>query len=71
MGWGVWETICLRGRELTPAFLYALIHPSARNGRSSNFALTELSEVQLRDAERFSVRMVMSSSCSQPAPTKE
>jgi hypothetical protein len=29
------------------------------------------SEVQLRDAERLSVRRVMSSSCSQPSPTKE
>jgi len=31
----------------------------------------EFSEVQLRDAERRSVRSVMSSSCSQPSPTKE
>src|SRR5215203_6522768 len=29
------------------------------------------SEVQLRDADRLSVRRVMSSSCSQPSPTKE
>ena len=31
----------------------------------------EFPEVQLGDAERFSVRRVMSSSCSQPSPTKE
>jgi hypothetical protein len=36
-----------------------------------NFAQTEFSEVQLSDAERFSVRRVMSSSCSHPSPTKE
>src|SRR5215210_8500556 len=36
-----------------------------------NFAFTEFSEVQLRDAERRSVRRVISSSCSQPSPTKE
>ena len=35
------------------------------------FAGTEFSEVQLRDGERRSVRRVMSSSCSQPSPTKE
>jgi hypothetical protein len=29
------------------------------------------SAVQLKDAERFSVRRVMSSSCSQPSQTKE
>src|SRR5918993_4640644 len=29
------------------------------------------SEVQLKDEERRSVRRVMSSSCSQPSPTKE
>jgi hypothetical protein len=28
-------------------------------------------EVQLKDAERFSVRRVMSSSCSHPSPVKE
>ena len=38
---------------------------------STNFAFTEFSEGQLRPAERFSVRRVMSSSCSQPSPTKE
>jgi hypothetical protein len=32
--------------------------------------VTEFSEVQLRDAERLSVRRVMSSSCSQLSPTK-
>jgi hypothetical protein len=32
---------------------------------------TAFSEVQLRGAERCSVRRVMSSSCSQPSPTKE
>jgi hypothetical protein len=48
-----------------------LIHPSAWEGDSANFAETEFSEVQLRDAERFSVRRVISSSCSQPSPTKE
>src|SRR5215203_3119150 len=37
----------------------------------ANLALTEFSEVQLRDGERRSVRRVMSSSCSQPSPTKE
>jgi hypothetical protein len=31
----------------------------------------EFSEVQVRDAERSRVRRVMSSSCSQPSPTKE
>src|SRR5215208_5617603 len=31
----------------------------------------EFCEVQLRDAERRRVRRVMSSSCSQPSPTKE
>jgi hypothetical protein len=31
---------------------------------------TEYSEVQLRAAERRRVRRVMSSSCSQPSPTK-
>src|SRR5919112_6444187 len=35
---------------------------------SANFALTAFSEVHLRDAERFSVRRVMSSSCSQLSP---
>src|SRR5829696_1074300 len=38
---------------------------------SANFAQTEFSEVQLEDAERLSVRRVMSSSCSHPSPTKE
>jgi hypothetical protein len=38
---------------------------------SANFRFTEFSEVQLRDAERLSVGSVMSSSCSQPSPTKE
>src|SRR5215217_8633318 len=36
-----------------------------------NFRFTEFSEVQLQVAERFSVRRVMSSSRSQPSPTKE
>ena|SRR5829696_6842999 len=50
-----------------------LIHPSAGkvNSHKLDFRFTEFSEVQLRDAERFSVRSVMSSSCSQPSPTKE
>src|SRR5215208_7400664 len=38
---------------------------------SANFALTEFYEVQFRDEERRRVRRVMSSSCSQPSPTKE
>jgi hypothetical protein len=37
----------------------------------ANFAMTEFYEVQLREAECLSVRRVMSSSCSQPSPTKE
>ena len=37
----------------------------------ANFAQTEFYEVQLEDTERLSVRRVMSSSCSQPSPTKE
>ena len=37
----------------------------------ANFRYTEFSEVQLGDAERLSVRRVMSSSCSHPSPTKE
>jgi transposase-like protein len=40
-------------------------------GRVRNFAFPEFSEVQLRFGERSSVRRVMSSSCSQPSPTKE
>src|SRR5215217_286319 len=44
-----------------------------RKGNSAklDFRFTEFYEVQLRDAERASVRRVMSSSCSQPSPTKE
>src|SRR5918997_2413972 len=38
---------------------------------SANFSCTKFSEVQLRDEERRSVRRVISSSCSQPSPTKE
>ena len=38
---------------------------------SANFAITVFSEVHLGGAERRSVRRVMSSSCSQPSPTKE
>jgi transcriptional regulator with XRE-family HTH domain len=48
--------------------LHQLVHGSP--GFVSR-SVTEFSEVQLRDAERFSVRCVMSSSCSQPSPTKE
>jgi hypothetical protein len=44
---------------------------TSHKANSTNFAQTEFSEVQLRDAERRSVRRVMSSSCSQPSPTKE
>ena len=45
--------------------------PTSENAQNANFALTELCEVQLGDTERLSVRRVMSSSCSQPSPTKE
>jgi hypothetical protein len=38
---------------------------------SPNLVEGSFSEVQLRDAERSIVRRVMSSSCSQPSPTKE
>jgi quercetin dioxygenase-like cupin family protein len=38
---------------------------------SPNLVEGSFSEVQHRDAERLSVRMVISSSCSQPSPTKE
>jgi hypothetical protein len=49
------------------------IHPSAWKGNSQklNFRFTEFSEVQLSNGERCSERRVMSSSCSQPSPTKE
>ena len=57
---------------IAPALPLALIHPTAWKWNSANyFAVTEFSEVQLREAERFSVRRVMSSSCSQPSPVKE
>jgi hypothetical protein len=57
---------------IAPALPLALIHPTAWKWNSANdFALTEFSEVQLRNAERRRVRRVMSSSCSQPSPTKE
>ena len=56
---------------IAPALPFALIHPTAWKWNSANFAVTEFSEVQLREAERFSVRRVMSSSCSQPSPVKE
>jgi|SRR5215208_1810385 hypothetical protein len=43
-----------------------------RNGsRKLDFRFMAFSEVQLTDTERRSVRRVMSSSCSQPSPTKE
>src|SRR5215212_6856444 len=41
------------------------------HSRKFNFRFTEFKEVQLRVEERRSVRRVMSSSCSQPSPTKE
>jgi hypothetical protein len=59
----------LRARHSPLAFM----HPSARkvNSQKLNSRFTEFSEVQLRGAAYRSVRMVMSSSCSQPSPTKE
>ena len=45
--------------------------PVEQKGHSANFALTAFSEVQLRVVECRSVTKVMSSSCSQPSPTKE
>jgi hypothetical protein len=52
---------------------YSGIHPSAWKMHSpkANFRFTEFSKVQLRGAEHRSVTKVMSSSCSQPSPTKE
>jgi hypothetical protein len=52
---------------------HTLVHPSAwkENSPKVNFCFTGFSEVQLRNAERFNIRRVMSSSCSHPSPTKE
>src|SRR5215207_2808522 len=60
-----------RGSQATGADPWVAFHPTAWKGNSPKFAVTEFSEVQLGDAERLSVRRVMSSSCSQPSPTKE
>jgi hypothetical protein len=64
---GFWSR--LFGREVARRFGryrgYADFHAGG------NFVLTEFSEVQLRDGERFNIRRVMSSSCSHPSPTKE
>ena len=66
-GRGFWSR--LFGREVARRFGryrgYADFHAGG------NFIITEFSEVQFRNSERFSVRRVMSSSCSQPSPTKE
>jgi hypothetical protein len=48
-----------------------LLKRTSQNAQNANFGQTEFYEVQLQVAERFSVRRVMSSSCSQPSPTKE
>jgi hypothetical protein len=42
-----------------------------REPDKAKFAFWAFSEVQVRIGERSSVRRVMSSSCSQPSPTKE
>ena len=57
--------------ELSYPILQAPIHRSAWKGNSANFVLTEFWEVQFRNSERFSVRRVISSSCSHASPTKE
>jgi hypothetical protein len=51
--------------------LYPHFPDSFWKTNSANLALTAFSEVQLGAAERRRVRRVMSSSCSQPSPTKE
>ena len=58
-------------RFLTGGQQGALINPTSWKKNSANFAFTAFYEVQLREAECLSVRRVMSSSCSQPSPTKE
>jgi hypothetical protein len=63
---------CLRPRSTYTVYSWRSLFTQGRGKRiSANFAITEFYEVQLRDSERFSVRKVMSSSCSQPSPTKE
>ena len=58
-------------RDLAILTFSPLIHSSTEKAYSAKFVGTEFYEVRLRDAERRSVRRVMSSSCSQPSPTKE
>jgi hypothetical protein len=62
-------------RAPTPYCLAPIYRPNPCSERRSNpFSVSfriVFSEIQLKGAERFSVRRVMSSSCSQPSPTKE
>jgi hypothetical protein len=55
-----------------PLWRAQLLHPRSFDCLDSSKCVElEFYEVQLKDEERRSVRRVMSSSCSQPSPTKE